>query len=197
MHGPGVPANASPRPDDHRQATRADCSAREPRRDGRKLLLLAAGAAAPLLATLLWRPPLLLLWNASASAPMGLYALRSGARIGRGDMVAAFAPARFRALASARGYLPAGVPLVKGIAALPGDEACACGAWLLVNGRLAARRLSADLRGRRIPWWHGCRRLRAGEYLLLSSKRGSFDGRYFGPIGRSAILGKAVLLWRR
>ncbi|HEX9931474.1 MAG TPA: S26 family signal peptidase [Allosphingosinicella sp.] len=49
-----------------------------------------------------------------------------------------------------------------------------------------------------MPWWTGCQRLLAGEYLLLmGGNPASFDGRYFGPVSSRQIVGKAVLLWAR
>ena len=48
-----------------------------------------------------------------------------------------------------------------------------------------------------MPWWTGCRRLQPGQLLLLNRTSASFDSRYFGPVERTAILGKAVLLWQR
>lgn len=41
--------------------------------------------AVPLVASLLWKPPILLVWNASASAPVGLYRLHAGEPVRRGE----------------------------------------------------------------------------------------------------------------
>lgn len=153
------------------------------------VLVLAAPAVAP--------PVPRLVWNVSASAPVGLYAVFPGAALERGTIVAARAPEAVRKLASARHYIPANVPLVKRVAAIPGDLVCAPDAWLKVEGRSLALRRPRDAAGRPMPWWRGCRRLGAHEYLLLMPAPASFDGRYFGPVDRAAILGKAVLLWVR
>jgi conjugative transfer signal peptidase TraF len=137
-----------------------------------------------------------LLWNASASAPIGLYRVHPGARVARGDTVVVRLPAAARALAAARRYLPAKVPAVKRLAATAGDRVCACGAALLIDGRVAAGRLAADARGRALPRWNGCRTLRPGEiFLLMPDSPTSFDGRYFGVSHRADVVGKAVLLW--
>jgi conjugative transfer signal peptidase TraF len=138
-----------------------------------------------------------LLWNASASAPLGFYLITPGATVEVGDMVAARAPEGARQLAARRGYLSSGVPLVKRVAATQGSQACASGAHILVDGRVAVRREKRDSKGRLMPWWQGCRRLRPGEVLLLNRVKASFDSRYFGPIEHSAIIGKAVLIWPR
>src|SRR3546814_6357619 len=50
-----------------------------------------------------------LVWNASASAPQGLYAVTPGAWVEPGEMVIARVPLRYRQLAAARRYLPMNV----------------------------------------------------------------------------------------
>lgn len=167
-------------------------SARRRRNRLAAILLLAGGVAA----TLAWPPAPRFVWNVSASAPRGLYLVRPGASVRRGDMVVAWLPKGTRRLAAARGYLPANVPLVKRVAALGGDRVCAAGEALFVNGTPIARRRGADTRGRPLPRWTGCLDLDFDDVLLLMNDApGSFDGRYFGPVSMSAIVGKAVPLW--
>lgn len=172
--------------------------AREPARTRRTLLLGCVGIAL-LGAAPVWKPGPRLLWNVSASARVGLYrVVPAGDSLRRGDMVVARLPASMRRLAAERHYLPANVPLVKRIAAVEGDHVCAIGEWVFVNGSLRATRLNEDRRGRTMPWWTGCETLGRGRFLLLmSGQAGSFDGRYFGPVGSHQIMGKAVLLWAR
>ncbi len=112
-------------------------------------------------------------------------------------MVIARVPARLRALADARRYIPANVPLVKRVAAGPGDTICGVGAAIFIDGRWAASRSLVDARRRAMPWWDGCTRLRGGEVFLLMDSPASFDGRYFGPTDRDDIIGRARLLWAR
>ncbi|MDV3455868.1 S26 family signal peptidase [Sphingomonas sp. HF-S4] len=162
-----------------------------------RLRLLAcglAGVVALAVASLLPRVPLLV-WNVSASAPRGLYGVLPGAVLDRGMMVVARTPAAVRALAAERHYLPANVPLVKRVAALPGDRVCARGRWIYVRYSAVAHRQTHDHAGRAMPWWRGCRPLGKAEYLLLMPADASFDGRYFGPVTRTNILGRAVPLW--
>lgn len=137
-----------------------------------------------------------LIWNATASAPIGLYELHRTHAIARGDLVLAEVPQIARALATARYYLPAGVPLVKRIAALSGDDVCSFGKRILINGNPVAMRLSADTEGRPLPSWQGCYRLTRNQvFLLMAHVPDSFDGRYFGPVRRAAILGTLRPLW--
>src|SRR3990167_6510953 len=65
-----------------------------------------------------------LLYNPSASAERGWYRVYPGAEFGQGSLVAARLPAHAWALAETRGYLPAGLPVIKTIGALSGDEIC-------------------------------------------------------------------------
>ena len=53
-------------------------SARQLRRRGVAIAALAACAAAPLAASAIWKAPVLFVWNASASAPVGLYRVHPG-----------------------------------------------------------------------------------------------------------------------
>lgn len=139
-------------------------------------------------------PTPILLWNASASMPVGLYAVWPAGSAGRGDVVVARLPDGPRRLAAHRGYLPSAVPVIKRIVAAYGDRVCARGDLLWVGGRLAAAREGADAAGRPLGGWQGCRML-GDEVLLLGDSARSFDSRYFGPIGRKLIIGRARLLW--
>ena len=136
-----------------------------------------------------------LVWNASASAPVGLWRIEPGARISVGDHVLVEPPPTARRLAAQRHYLPANVPMIKAVAAATGDKVCAAGAWIEINDRPAASRRAADRLGRKLPWWRGCERLSGGSILPLNPAPDSFDGRYFGPVSKDAVIGKATPLW--
>ena len=160
----------------------------------RGLALVALGCGIAATIAVLPRP--LLVWNASASAPIGLYSVGGADHIAKGDMVVARLAEPYRSLAAKRHYLPANVPLVKRVAAVPGDRICARGNLLFVNGRPVAARLGIDARGRAMPWWRGCVRLRGDQLLLLmTDSPASFDGRYFGASAHRDVIGRARLLW--
>jgi len=135
-------------------------------------------------------------WNASASVPVGLYRRVDGDPA-RGDLVLVRPPEAVLRLATERGYLPADVPLIKQVAGFPGERVCRIGARVLVEGKQVATALEADGLGRPLPAWHGCRRLLPGELFLLNAHPASLDGRYFGPVGRAAVLGRLVPVWVR
>ncbi|RAZ72888.1 S26 family signal peptidase [Mesorhizobium atlanticum] len=141
------------------------------------------------------KPAPVLVWNGSASAPIGLYGLGlSGPRTG--DFVLARLPKMVAQLADQRGYLPRNVPLVKRIAALPGEQVCAFNDAIIVGGEIVARRVPVDTQGRTLPWWNECRALGRDEVFLINGQApGSFDSRYFGPVPAANIIGRLVPLW--
>lgn len=148
--------------------------------------------------TIAFPPAPRLVWNASASAPVGLYAVTLGAPVDAGDMVIARLPDPWRMMAAQRRYIPANVPLVKRVAAVAGDEVCALGQEIFVNGKWVVERRIADAKGRPMKWWSGCVRLRGRQlFLLMSDSPASFDGRYFGVTEGGLVVGKARLLWAR
>lgn len=173
---------------------------RRARRASRLRLLaatLAAAAATAVAGTLIWPPGPLLLWNASASSPVGLYRVGPADGAAPGDMVIAWPPDPARELGARRRYLPRNVPLVKRVAAASGDLVCAIGEAIFVNGRLETRRRTHDPSGRPMPWWTGCEELGSGDLFLLTPDMGdAFDGRYFGITRRQQIVGRARLIWR-
>ncbi len=149
-----------------------------------------------LAATIAWPPRPILVWNASASAPLGLYAVSPVGPVRVGDMVIARTPQSVRDLAARRHYLPANVPLVKRVAAVGGDRVCARGDSVSVNGIARVHRVEHDGAGRPLPWWRGCTVLGHGAlFLLMANRTDSFDGRYFGATGPDDVIGKAHLLW--
>lgn len=136
------------------------------------------------------------IWNASASAPIGLYRVQKVDQLRRGELVVVTPPERLATFLAGRGYLPQGVPLLKHIVALPGQLVCRAKARVTVDGRLVAIARERDSRGRPLPSWQGCRRLADGELFLANPDvPDSMDGRYFGPLPASSVIGRAVPLW--
>lgn len=161
-------------------------------------LLLALGLAAigvlGLGSAIAPRP--MLIYNATASAPVGFYRVLPAGTLHRGELVLVRTPDSVRDFAARRGYLPLDVPLVKRIVALSGDRICAHHHAVSIDDRHVADQLSVDSQGRPLPRWSGCHVLTAGEvFLLMAGVRDSFDGRYFGPVPASRIIGSLVPLW--
>ena len=47
-----------------------------------------------------------------------------------------------------------------------------------------------------LPRWQGCRRLGADElFLIATDSAASFDSRYFGPVTRDRVIGRALPVW--
>src|SRR3546814_17447357 len=71
--------------------------------------------------------PTKLIWNASASTPIGLYAVQPIERLEVTDLVAVDAPEPMASFLAAGRYLPPGVPLLKLVPGLPGQKVCRAG----------------------------------------------------------------------
>lgn len=140
--------------------------------------------------------PKKLIWNASASTPIGLYSLTPADRFEVTDLVAVRAPEPLAAFMVERGYIGRGVPLMKRVAGVPGQEVCRRDHAVTVDGVPMGDALDRDRLGRSLPVWQGCRRIADGELFLMNwSVRDSLDGRYFGPLPTSDVIGRAMPLW--
>lgn len=135
------------------------------------------------------------IWNATASAPEGLYDLQRGGAWGRHDLVAVRPAAPLAAWLDRRGYAPSGVLLIKRVAALAPSTVCRHGAAIIIDHTPAAQAETYDHAGRPLPVWSGCRRLTANEIFLLNPAKGSLDSRYLGPLPRASVIGRVAPIW--
>lgn len=165
-------------------------------RQARRPLIGSGAALCALLLPTVTGPTLLLVWNVSASIPVGLYRIVRDEAPHRGELVALRpSPALARYMA-ARRYVEAGALLVKPVAAVSGQQVCRKDLTVTIDGAKVATALVTDNKRRSLPTWTGCRRLRPGTvFPLAPAARASFDGRYFGPVATSSIVGRAVPLW--
>lgn len=143
----------------------------------------------------LFSPAPRLIWNASASAPIGLYGLHKADTLQVGDLVAVMPPQALSAFLDQRRYLPKGVPMLKHVAALPGQKVCRQDRKVIIDGKVAAWALWRDRFSRPLPVWEGCRVLAADEVFLLNPRWDSFDGRYFGALSVRTVIGRATPLY--
>lgn len=164
------------------------------RRSATTLVILIASLAILCASSVQSRSPFLI-WNASASVPIGLYWI-SGDAPAAGSLVLIRPAGASANLAQRRGYLSKTAYLLKPVAAVAGDRVCRIGAHIIVGRRNVARALLRDAAGRLMPMWMGCRTLRAGKIFLLAEHPNSFDSRYFGPIDVGQIAGIAIPVWR-
>jgi conjugative transfer signal peptidase TraF len=138
----------------------------------------------------------IILWNTTPSEPQGLY-IRTHQPPAAGRLAAFPAPrAAFPYAEVKLGYLH-GVPVLKTLAAGPGDRVCTLTDHVVINGiERPAIIAEHDREGRGLPHWRACRVLGRDEFFALSDRApNSFDSRYFGPVFRAAIIGIYQPLW--
>ncbi len=156
------------------------------------MALATAGISYPALTPM----PIKLLWNASASAPIGFYTIDVDGSFDVTDLIAVDAPEPLATFMADRGYLPKGVPLLKRILGVSGQTVCRANLTITVDGVEMGDALERDRDGRDLPVWQGCRRIPTGEVFLMNWQvRDSLDGRYFGLTSTDQIIGRAVPLW--
>jgi len=138
--------------------------------------------------------PKKVIWNASASVPVGLYLVEDRVPV-RGDLVLVQFPKWVALIASQRDYLFPSLPALKKVSALLGDVVCRLNENITINGNEVSTAHLRDGLGRKMPVWMGCRRLRTDEVFLLTDHPNSFDGRYFGVTQMSDVIGVAKPIW--
>lgn len=174
-----------------------------PQRIGRSVCLFLAAltllAAADLLGAVCRR---FVCVNLSPSLPRGLYR-PVPLPLARGRLVSACLPLDAARLGRSRSYLPPGLcpgdsaPVLKVLAALPGDLVEITPSGVLVNGdRLRDSAVhAADSHGRRLsPVPRGRYRLR-GCYWLAAPHPDSWDSRYFGCLPRESLREVLIPWW--
>lgn len=138
----------------------------------------------------------LVVWNASASVPIGLYAVQPIGKLAVTDLVVARPTEALQGWLAKRHYLAQGVLLIKRVAALPGQRICRNGRAVTVDGIDMAAAQERDHVGRPLPVWSGCLSVAPGQVFLLNwDEPASLDGRYFGTIPSEKLIGRAVPLW--
>lgn len=164
----------------------------------RATVAAATGFTAAFAAIAAIHPVPRVLWNASASAPLGLYRLEPERDPPPGALVAVTPPQRLARWMAERHYLGEGVPLLKHVAGKAGQRICRLGDSVSVDRRPVAVARKRDRLGRPLPVWQGCRTLATGELLLLNpAVPDSLDGRYFGSLPASTVIGRAIPILTR
>ena len=137
-----------------------------------------------------------LVWNASASVPIGFYAISPADRIEVPDLVAVMPPEPIASFMVQRGYVGRDVPLLKHVLGLPGQRVCRNGREITVDAVPLGEARDRDSQGRDLPVWQGCREIAEGEVFLMNlDVSDSLDGRYFGPLPASTVIGRATPLF--
>ena len=160
-----------------------------------KLLTMLA-AATVALSAIGAQPATKYIWNASESVPAGLYLVRPTARPAVTQLVVVEPPEPLATFLAEGGYLPRGIPLLKRVLALHGQTVCRDQLTITVDKIWVGEARERDRRGRPLPIWQGCHVIADGEVFLMNwQSADSLDGRYFGALPTSAIIGRAEPLW--
>jgi len=160
------------------------------------ILLTTLGAAAILLSTIAAKPTARYIWNASESVPAGLYQLRPMGKLAATELVAVQPPEPLATFLADGFYLPRGIPLLKRVLALPGQTVCRDGLTITVDYSWVGEARERDSRNRPLPNWQGCHIVADGEVFLMNRRSAdSLDGRYFGALPTTTIIGRAEPLW--
>jgi conjugative transfer signal peptidase TraF len=120
----------------------------------------------------------------------------------RGDFVTFRLPDNLRREGISRGYIGSRWPfpslLTKRLAALPGDTVQVTRLGVFINGNRwpdsAPRK--HDQAGRPMLVHYGSYRVEPGYFVALSDSPDGWDGRYFGELPATFILGRAHRIWR-
>jgi conjugative transfer signal peptidase TraF len=145
---------------------------------------------------------------ATPSVPIGFWRTTAwhpgDGPLARGTFVELCLPEDVATFGKSRTYIAAGScpgnaePLMKRIAAVPGDRVILTDAGLFVNGTLLAgtRPFATDSHGRPLPGIpRGERRVGAAEYWVIGTVPRSWDSRYWGAVPSADIRSTAQPLW--
>lgn len=133
-----------------------------------------------------------LVLNLSTSMPAGVYRIIPARQLQRGMLVLFSLPDKAKRPLVNREWLNMDMPLLKPVAAIPGDAVCV-NKMVVVNGRELGGVFTSDSRGRPLTAGKGCYVVSENAFLPLSLHSAhSYDGRYFGEVSQESILGEAV-----
>ena len=137
----------------------------------------------------------MLVWNVSESVPVGLYRVHPVGKLVVNDLVIAIPPEPLATYLDHGGYLPRAVPLIKPVLTVPGQTVCRAGFNIFIDGIAIGTARKRDARGRWLLDWQGCHVLAHNDIFLMNPHGpASLDGRYFGMLSVSSIIGRAVPL---
>lgn len=131
--------------------------------------------------------------NLSRSEPIGLYRMETFHQpLKQGELVLLKCPPGYEKYLYDRHWLPEGWPLLKTVKGLPGDIFCISEQQLTLNRKYIGPVFAVDSSGLALPMLRGCRTVRDNHILAIATGlKTSFDGRYFGDVPVSLIIGIA------
>ena len=142
------------------------------------------------------RLPQYLVYNSTASVPVGWYLLITPNDISKGDMVVFTLPEKMQVLAEERGWLPRNTKLLKRVGAIAGEiYGVNQSQQFYVGGVYCGQARSVDGKGRKMPSLsHGGHIVEKDSFLPVGDNPKSFDGRYYGTVPLSCVEYKAVMV---
>jgi conjugative transfer signal peptidase TraF len=139
-----------------------------------------------------------MLINETPSEPVGFYRLvpHDSGDYRRGMYVVFPVPDDLRAIVYGRHWMRNGIPFLKELIGLEGDQVCIFSDRLEVNGRTVGPVFRVDSVGFPLPQHPGCFAIPKGNFFAASQYLDkSFDGRYFGALPLTIVEGEAKPVW--
>lgn len=131
--------------------------------------------------------------NLSHSEPVGLYVVTPlHGNLKQGETVLMRCPEGFEKYLYGRKWLPEGWPLFKTVGGIPGNTFCVSDTGFSLHGKVLGLVYSTDRKGLSMPVIRGCRTVQENHFLpVATGLKSSFDGRYFGAVPVSLVIGTA------
>ena len=134
-----------------------------------------------------------LIYSPTPSMPIGFYFVMPTKKIKKMDIVEFTPPKDVLQFVRENRWVPKRGKIIKYVFALPGDKVCIKNDELWINNEKICKIHKYYDENKLLPQTKFCGKLKDDQYLLLSTKNErSFDGRYFGPIEKQKITGRAV-----
>ena len=133
--------------------------------------------------------PKILIYNATASVPVGWYIKLPMSNLEIGDYVVFDPPAEVKDFVLDRGYMTENELMMKQVGGLAGDHYCVIQSTheFYAKGKYIGQVAKKDGQDRDLPVLDGDFVVPAGKFLPITTHPFSFDGRYFGSVDMSAI----------
>lgn len=133
-------------------------------------------------------------YQVTPSMPEGFYWITPiHGRLHRNEVIVFRPPSQFEKFLTKKHWLPDNGLMMKHVVAVPGDWVCKYDDYVWLNGKAIAPVFSHAPKGEALPSLAFCGTLLHNRYLLMSLRvPNSFDGRYFGPVSRQRIIGRAI-----
>ena len=135
-------------------------------------------------------------YQVTPSMPKGFYIIYPIENIKVNDIIVFYPPKKASQFLLTRHLIPHNDWLMKYVVAAPGDYVCKKFSFVWINNEKYAPVLTHSSKNELLPDTPFCSVLTKDKYLSISTiAQHSFDGRYFGPIDKKDIIGKACHLF--